>query len=191
MKKQINKKVLHLLLVSILVLCSMLFSFAQNSGYGYESWLEKDKSAKDNMQIPAEFIKTHGMKLVTGSSGHEFYFVIPGDRSDSLKMGRVQVGVFQSSMKAQLRLLSFLDELASPVKPIQLSKKDLLNVDIAFGNINDEIAFIVFTKNNVFAIIQSTTEKAKEIAQMLANNIDKAPHWNEGDYRPSFKLENN
>jgi len=112
------------------------------------------------------------------------------DKIDS-PADQIQVGVFQNSGDAQLRLLSYLNDLTSSFKLTELSKDYSINADIAFGNIQSETSFLVFTKNNVFIMIRASSKITIEIADTFIDIINNSPDWIEGDSKPSFKLEYN
>lgn len=187
---RIKQIIINLLMVVMILLCMLSFSVAQNLDYDFESWQGKENLTKFNMQIPLEFIEKNKMKLISGSNSYKFFYIMGNDQKDS-PANLIQVGVFQNSLEAQLRLFNYLNDLTSPIKLTELSEEYSINADIAFGNIQSDTSFLVFTKNNVFIMIRASSKIAQEIASTFTKIINDSPYWKEGDIIPGFILRNN
>ena len=126
------------------------------------------------------------MSLATGSKGNYFFYKVPLDENDTIKNGRLQAQVFSSIEEAQLALVDYLNILTTPVKPPRLTNEDFKAGDVAFGEVNNGILWMIFVRNNVLVIVHAPTKIAKAIAQEIDKAIQNSPEWQEGMPEPSF-----
>lgn len=183
-------------LLGLLIIVS-LFSCKDDSivqpnikGYGYESWPGKSGAVKTNIEIPAQLITGYQLSLTVGSNGQSFFYKIPIDENDTIKKGRLQVGVFSTIESAQLGLVNCIAELTTPFKPLFLTNEEYKAGDVAFGEVKNNVLWMAFVRNNVLIIIDTSINTAKEISFEMDKSIINASTWKQGMAPPSFILPN-
>lgn len=156
----------------------------------YKNWPGKDGIIKCNIEFPAQLISKCQLSLTVGSNGQSFFYKIPIDENDTIKKGRLQVGVFSNIEAAQLSLVNCITELTTPFKPPFLTNEDYKTGDVAFGEVKNNVLWMAFVRNNVLIVIDAPVSTAKEISSEIDKSIINASDWKEGMTPPSFILPN-
>lgn len=154
----------------------------------YKNWPGKDGIIKCNIEFPAQLITKYQLSLTVGSNGQSFFYKIPIDENDTIKKGKLQVGVFSNIEAAQLGLVSCIAELTTPFKPPFLTNEEYKAGEVAFGEVKNSILWMAFVRNNVLIIIDAPVKTAKEISFEIDKSIINASNWKEGMAPPSFLL---
>jgi hypothetical protein len=183
-----NNRLLRIIQIVIVICCFFNITFAQNMNYGYDNWPGKSGVIKSNIELPTQLISKFNLTLAQGSKETSFFYKISLDENDQIKKGRLQAEIFSSIEEAQSALVEYLDCLTTPYKPPRLTNEGFKIGDIAFGEVNNGILRMAFTRNNVLLVVHAPINKAKEIAQGFDKNIQVAPEWKKDTSKPSFVL---
>lgn len=182
---------LKVLITTIMLYCICDNTLGQKKYYGYENWSGRNTIAKSNIVISEGFVLKYNMTLSKGSTNKSFKYKISLDNSDSTKLGSVEAYIFPSATEAQLGLVYYLDNLATPNLPPCLDNGNNKIGDVAFGAEYNGNFRIAFTRNNVLILTNTSSKKALEIAKELDNIILDANEWDKETEHPSFKLRTN
>lgn len=85
-------------------------------------------------------------------------------------------------------MVDYLNILTTPLKPPRLTNEDFKTGDVAFGEVNNGILWMAFTRNNVLVLIDAPINDAKVISSEIDKRILDAPTWKDGMAKPSFVL---
>jgi len=158
--------------------------------YEYENWAGKDGIVKCNIVFPSQLISEFGLSITVGSDGQSFFYKIPIDENDTIKKGRLQVGVFSNIEAAQLGLVNCISELTTPFKPSFLTNEDYKVGDVAFGEVKNNVLWMAFVRNNVLIIVNASKNTSKRISLEIDKSVINSSEWKEGMAPPSFLLPN-
>ncbi|MFH0756659.1 MAG: hypothetical protein V2B15_05160 [Bacteroidota bacterium] len=162
-------------IILILSLSISFVSLAQESYYGQDNWPGKTGEVKAKLEIPKLFITKYDLTLANGHTDYSAFFRLPIESDEDVKKGRLQISIYPSVEESQSALVEYLDCLTTINKPTRLQDSEIQSVDVAFGNINEGIWFIAFTKNNIFIILKASSETIKTLMQDIESVIRNAP----------------
>lgn len=173
--------------LAILLVCSFYNILrGQNVNYGYENWPGKYGSSKSGVKVPEKILENLNAVLTIGSNESSFFYKIPIDENDSIRVGRFQSCIFSTPQAAQFGLVQYLNELTTANKPRQLDKANFSFGDVAFGNSIDGVLHLVYTRNNIFVVIICDQNVAVEIGEIFDKLIKDAPDRDENQSKPTF-----
>ena len=183
-----ENELIRIVQLIIILCCTYSITFAQDENYGFETWPGKNGVIKSNIVFPDQLISNYDLTLAKGSNGTQFFYKIPLNKYDSIKEGRLQVQVFTKTNEAQLALVEYLDCLTTIITPPRLTSEVFKAGDVAFGEHNDGVVQMAFTKNNVIVIVHALIEEAIEIVQEIDRQIQLAQEWENDNTQPMFVL---
>src|ERR1035437_7001505 len=113
---------LKIFITIILLYFSCFYTLGQKKYYGYENWSGRNSITKSDIEITKEFALKHNLTLSKGSNCNRINYKISLNDFDSLKLGKIESYIFPSATEAQLGLVYYLDNLATPYIPPRLDK---------------------------------------------------------------------
>lgn len=158
----------------------------QDDNFGYENWPGKNGVIRGSVELPVSPFLGYGLRLKPGFDDNTLRLDLPISDDDTVKMGRLEIDIYQTIEKAQLALLDFLYAIQSPFKPPRLTSEAFSPGDAAFGSEKEGVFFVIFTRANVRVILTAPARVATELAQKVDSLIQAAPVWAPGDPKPHF-----